>query len=144
MSDARTPGYHDADLVLRFYEMRREEVMRKSRDTISFRFWPKTFADIATVADLGHPDNAAWRQVGSYWEMVFGFGRRGIVEPEFLVENSGEGILLWMKLRAFVGELRKTNPAALQNLEWAATQTATGRQKVASFEARYGDKFVKP
>jgi len=29
-----TPDHHDADLVLRLYELRRETVMRDARDTI--------------------------------------------------------------------------------------------------------------
>ena len=141
MSAARHPDQGDAELVLRLYEMRREEVMRASRDRMSFGFWPTGWDDVAAVNDLEHPDNAAWRQVSSYWEMVFGFGRRGIIEPEFLVENSGEGILHWMKVRAFLPQLREAVPTAFQHTEWAATQTSTGRQKVESFEARFGDKL---
>lgn len=144
MTDDRNADWHDADLVLRLYEMRREAVMRASRDTISFGFWPTSFDDVTAVMDFEHEDNAAFRQVVSYWEMVFGFGKRGVCEPEFLVENSGEGILLWMKLRAFVAPLREGNPSALQNVEWAATQTEAGKQKVAAFQARFGDKFAQP
>jgi hypothetical protein len=143
MSSAN-PDHHDAELILRLYELRREPVMRASRDTIAFGFWPKAFDDVAAILDLSHPDNAAWRQVGSYWEMVFGFGSRGLIDPELLVENSGEGILLYMKVRAFLGEMRATNPAAFRAVEWAATQTEAGRTKVASFEARFGDKLVAP
>jgi hypothetical protein len=142
MSSA-TPGFHDAELVLRLYELRREPVMRASRDTIAFGFWPGSFDDVAAILDLAHPDNAAWRQVSSYWEMVFGFGKRGIIDSEFLVENSGEGILLFMKLRAFLSPLREANPVAFQNLEWAATQTEAGQQKVAYFETRFGEKLPR-
>ena len=63
---------------------------------------------------------------------------------ELLVENSGEGILLWMKVRAFVPALRELIPTAFQHTEWAATQTEAGRTKVAAFEKRFGDKFVAP
>ena len=138
---SRAPDAHDADLLLRLYELRREEVMRRSRDTISFGFWPGSWDDVAALTDLSHPDNAAWRQVTSYWEMVFGFGKRALIDPELLVENSGEGILLWMKVRTFLDELRRDSPLAFQNLEWAATQTEAGRSKVTSFEKRFGDKL---
>jgi len=135
------PDHHDAEIVLRLYEMRREEVMRKSRDAISFGFWPQTFDDITAIADFGHADNAAWRQVASYWEMVFGFGKRGIVDAELLVENSGEGILLYTKLRPFLAQLRESSPTALQNTEWAATETEAGKARVEFFEQRFGDKI---
>ena len=138
------PGYQDADLVLRLYEMRREDVMRRSRDAISFGFWPQSFDDVTAIMDFGHADNAAWRQVVSYWEMVFGFGQRGIIDPEFLVENSGEGILLFTKVRPFLDQLRENSPMAFQHCEWAATQTEAGRQRIEFFETRFGDKLVMP
>jgi hypothetical protein len=144
MSTASTPDFHDAELVLRLYEMRREAVMRKSRDTISFTFWPKTIDDVAAIMDFSHPDNAAWRQIASYWEMVFGFAKEGIANSEFLVENNGEGLLLFVKVRPFVAELRATAPHAFQNCEWAATQTEAGRQRMKYFEERFADKVVLP
>lgn len=138
------PGYHDADIVLRLYEMRREDVMRRSRDTISFGFWPQDWDDVTAIMDFAHADNAAWRQVVSYWEMVYGFGRRGVVDAEFLVENNGEGILLYTKMRPFLEQLRVDSPTAFQHAEWAATQTEAGRQRVAFFETRFGDKLAGP
>ena len=136
------PGFQDAELVLRLYELRRDEVMRRSRDAISFGFWPTSWDDIVAILDFSHPDNAAWRQVASYWEMVFNFGHRGIADPEFLVENSGEGILLYMKVRPFLDRMRTDAPAAFQHIEWAATQTEAGRQRVEFFEKRFGDKLA--
>ncbi len=144
MATDHTPGFQDAELILRLYEMRREEVMRRSRDAISFGFWPRSFDDIVAILDFGHADNAAWRQVVSYWEMVFGFGQRGIIEPELLVENSGEGILLYTKVRPFLDPIRESSPTAFQHTEWAATQTANGRQRVEFFERRFGDKLILP
>jgi len=138
------PGFHDAELILRLYEMRREEVMRKSRDAISFGYWPQSMDDIVAILDFAHADNAAWRQVVSYWEMVFGFGQRGIIEPELLVENSGEGILLYTKVRPFLAQIRENAPTAFQHTEWAATQTENGRQRVEFFENRFGDQLVLP
>lgn len=142
MTQNRAASYQDADLVLRFYEMRREDVMRRSRDAISFGFWPKDLKKLMAIFEFDHPENAAWRQVCSYWEMVFGFGKRGIVEPEFLVENSGEGILLYMKVQPFLANLRADAPLAFLNTEWAATQTEAGRQRVAFFEKRFADKLT--
>lgn len=144
MSGPTAPDFHDAELVLRLYEIRREEVMRRSRDAISFGFWPQSLDDVIAILDFSHSDNAAWRQVVTYWEMVFGFGHRAIIDPELLVENSGEGILLYTKVRPFLKELRIDAPTAFRHCEWAATQTETGRQKVVFFEKRFGDKLVLP
>ena len=142
MAQTREADFHDADLLLKLYDLRREEVMRKSRDAISFTFWPTNFDEFAAILDFGHPDNAAWRQVGTFWEMTFSFGKRGIIDPELLVENSGEGVLFYMKVRAFLDQIRADSPTAFQNVEWAATQTEAGRTRVAFFEQRFGDKLA--
>ncbi len=139
---SNTPSIQEADLILRLYEIRREEVMRKSRDAISFGFWPKTWDEFVAIRDFSHPDNAAFRQVATYWEMVFGFGLRGIIDAELLVENGGEGILLWVKVRPFLEQMRGASPTAFKAVEWAATQTEAGRQRVEYFEQNFGDKLA--
>ena len=35
------PDHHDADLILKLYDLRREPVMRESRDSINSEYWPK-------------------------------------------------------------------------------------------------------
>ena len=64
------PDHHDAELAFRAYEMRREAVMRDSRNAINRDFWPKSYADVLAVTKADHPLNAAWRQSITYWEMV--------------------------------------------------------------------------
>ena len=62
-----TPDFHDADQVLRTYEMRREPVMRASRDAVNGKFWPTSYDDVkAIVSNLSHELNAPMRQVGTY------------------------------------------------------------------------------
>ena len=56
------PDHHDAELAFRAYEMRRETVMRDSRNAINRDFWPKSYADAVAVTKADHPLNAAWRQ----------------------------------------------------------------------------------
>jgi len=60
-----TPDHHDAEIVLRLYELRREPVMRDARDTINTQFWPRTFEDILAVTKRDHHLNRPFRQVGS-------------------------------------------------------------------------------
>jgi hypothetical protein len=60
------PDHHDAELVLKLYELRREAVMRQSRDALNAQFHPKTFDEFAAVTKSDHPLNPAYRQVGTY------------------------------------------------------------------------------
>ena len=36
-----TPDHHDAELLIQVYDLRRESVMRESRQAILRDFWPK-------------------------------------------------------------------------------------------------------
>jgi hypothetical protein len=132
-----TPDYQDADLVLRVYEMRREAVMRASRDAFNGKFWPANYDDVKAVAGPGHELNAAYRQLSTYWEMVYGLVRHGIVHTEFFMETNGEGIFLYAKVEPYLEQLRKDfNPAILRNTEWVAKETERGRMLTELFKGR--------
>ncbi len=128
--------HHDAELILRLYELRREAVMRQSRDTM-MRFMPRNWDELAAVVALTHPNNAAWRQVSSYWEMAYSFARNGAVNADFLIENSGEGLFLFAKVHPHLARFRsEVAPTAFRNAEWIATQCEVGRQRFALIQAR--------
>ena len=132
-----TPDHHDAELVLRLYELRRELVMRQSRDAIANEFWPKSFDDVLEVTKPDHHLNAPYRQVASYWEMVYGMVRHGIVHPDYFLESNGEGLFLYAKVAPYVERYRAEHSRlAFVNAEWAARQTETGRRLFALFEGR--------
>jgi hypothetical protein len=132
-----TPDHHDAELVVRLYDLRREAVMRKSRDAMNARFNPKTWDEFIAITKPEHPDNAAFRQVSTYWEMVYAMARHGIVSPEYFVESNREGMLLYTKIQPFIARFRQeASPTAFRNAEWVATQTDVGRATFAMFEKR--------
>ncbi|HTR76811.1 MAG TPA: hypothetical protein VMH39_01815 [Gemmatimonadaceae bacterium] len=132
--------HHDAELVLRLYELRREPVMRDSRAAIAAKFWPRTFDDIAEVLKADNPLNAPFRQVVSYWEMAYSMARFGVINPEFLVESTGEGINFFARVHPFLDELRALRgPQELRNCDWITTQTEAGK---ATF-ARMRDRVAK-
>jgi hypothetical protein len=132
------PDHHDAELVLRAYDLRREPVLREARRVLAQEFWPHSLEDLLAVAKWEHPMNAYFRQVAGYWELVYGMARHGIVHAEYLVDASGgEGLVLLAKVLPFLEEFRKSgSPRFLQNTEWAATNTETGRTLFAALEPR--------
>jgi hypothetical protein len=138
------PDHHDAEIVLRVYELRTEAVMRASRAAINKDFWPKTWEEVQAVMKADHPLNAAFRQVSSYWEMVYGFARHGIVHGDFLLESNGEGLLLFARIKPFLAQYRAaTTPQTFRNAEWVATQTEVGRQRMVGLDARVA-KLLQP
>lgn len=130
------PDHHDAELVLRLYELRREAVMRESRAKM-LQFLPRTWEEFMAVTDFAHPMNAAFRQTSSYWEMAYGFARHHIVNADFLMENTTEGLFLYAKVLPFLQRFRKeTAPTAFRNAEWITTSCGTGRQRLELVQAR--------
>ena len=101
------------------------------------QFLPRTWDEFFAVTQLGHPSNAAWRQVASYWEMAYSMARHGIVHPEFMVENAGEGVFLYAKVAPYLERYRKeVSPTAMLNVEWVVTETATGQRLLGLFQSR--------
>jgi hypothetical protein len=115
------PDHHDADLVLKLYDLRREPVMRESRDAINADFSPKNEDEACAILAADHPLNRAYRQVSTYWEMVYGMAKHGIVNTDYLLENTGEGMLLFAKVEPYLEAMRaKSHPRIFQNAEWVA------------------------
>ena len=134
---ATQPDHHDAELMMRAYDMRRETSLREARTAINGEFWPASYEDVQAIVRLDHPLNVAWRQTGTYWEMIYAMARHGIVHPEYWMEGNGEGLLLFTKIQPWLTELRRDlNPAMFRHAEWAATQTTEGRRLFEVFRSR--------
>jgi hypothetical protein len=131
------PDHHDADLVLKLYDLRREAVMRESRNAINAKFWPRSAEEAVAITATDHPLNTAFRQTSAYWEMVYGMARHGIIHPDFLVENNGEGLFLFARIEPYLAAIRQAgSPRSFRNAEWVATHCATGQMLMESYRAR--------
>ncbi len=103
----------DAEVMMRLYELRREETLRQARRFLIFDFNPKTLEELRAVSrDVKAKENAYWRQAMSYWEMASTFVLRGAVDPDLFLDSNGEGILLYAKFHHFhaVTEKETGNP----------------------------------
>jgi hypothetical protein len=137
------PTAADAEVVIKLYDLRRETVMRASRDAL-IRWTPKSYADFAAIADFTNENNQAFRQVSSYFEMAYGLARRGAVHPELLVEWCGEGLLLYAKIHPFLAEFReRVSPTAFSNAEWVVKNTEYGAARFALFLKRFAAQAAK-
>jgi hypothetical protein len=113
------PTYEDATLVLRLYELRREEKLRAARDWFGGKFFPQTFEDVKAVAFGSGAENLHYRMVTGYWDMAASFVAQGILHPELFFDSGGEALFLWAKIGEFVPPLRQEyqSPRLLANLE---------------------------
>jgi hypothetical protein len=131
------PDHHDAELVLRLYELRRDPVMRESRALMYTQFLPKSYEELKGVAtNVANPLNAAFRQTSTYWEMTYGMAKHGIIHADFLMESGGEGLLLYAKALPWLPKLREeTGRPYFQNAEWVVAHSEVAKATFARFTA---------
>jgi len=137
--------YEDANLLLRLYELRREEKMREARGWFIANFKPKSMAEMQELCPPGSENNARMRMVSTYWDMAASFITAGILNPELFYANNREALLVWLRVSKFVAEIRTAykDPLFLKNLETVAAsytehlnRTVPGAFEV--FSARVG------
>jgi hypothetical protein len=111
-SSLSTPA--DAEIILKLYELRREEVMRKARAWVIGEFWPSTADEYFAVAtNAADPHNAYVRQVTSFWEMAAALVLHGSVSAELFVDCNNEGFFLLAKFETILDAVRERNPMFL-------------------------------
>jgi len=62
--------YNDAELILKLYDMRREERMRAARAWFIANFAANSLSEALEKYPLGSDHNAYYRMVGTYWDMA--------------------------------------------------------------------------
>ena len=123
MSGAARATYDDVNLILRLYDMRREDRMREARKWFMGAFKVKAFEEFQALCPAGSDPNASYRMVTTYWEMVASFLTSGVLNAELFYQSGRELLFVWERLRDIVPALRDAfkNPRELKNLEEAAT-----------------------
>src|SRR5215218_6999398 len=108
--------HHDAELILKLYDLRREKTMRDARNWF-FTFnpqSPKDFMDVLTSDKSGY-----FRMVVSYWDMACSFVNNGAIDAQMFNDANGEHIFVYAKMEPFLEALRAEtgNPEYLAHLE---------------------------
>jgi hypothetical protein len=120
----------EAGLILKLYELRREEKMRNARDWYFRDFHPQSFADFNTAM---FAENGAYlRMVLSYWEMAAALVKNGAVSLELFSDSNGEHIGVFSKIEPLIGEIRAAyGPQFASSFEKLIDATPDGRKRVA-------------
>ena len=101
------PTYDDANLILRLYEMRREDRMRRARAWFTSQFKVKTWEELQKLAPGGSDENASYRMVVTYWDMVASFITTGVLHKELFFQSGRELLLVWERMRDVLPEVRQ-------------------------------------
>jgi hypothetical protein len=134
----------DAELILKLYDLRREEVMRQARKDIISKFLPKTYDEFVAVTKGDHPLNTAYRMVSSYWEMAAGLVKHGGLHLELFAENCGEGLIMFAKAQPHLERLRKEVAAtAYLNMEWVVRHSKEAPRRLEMAKKRLAAMAAK-
>jgi hypothetical protein len=118
-----------ANLILKLYELRREETMRKARD-FWFGFNPAS-ADEYTAVMMG-PNSGYVRMVASYWEMAAALVNHGAIDATMFEETQGEHYVVFAKVQPVLADLRAkfNSPHIMKNLEKLCLSAPGGADRV--------------
>jgi hypothetical protein len=114
--------YDDVNLILKLYDMRREERLRQARAWFAASFKAKTMEEFVALCPPGSEQSASFRMVTTYWEMVASFLTTGVLSAELFYQSGRELLFVWERVRDVLPHIREQykHPHELRNLETSA------------------------
>jgi hypothetical protein len=114
--------YDDVNLIVKLYDLRREERLRQARAWFNASFKVKTLGDFASLCPPGSEQSASFRMVVTYWEMVASFLTTGVLNAELFYQSGREMLFVWERVRDITPLVREEykHPNEYRNLELAA------------------------
>jgi hypothetical protein len=141
-----TPAtYDDVNLILRLYELRREQRLREARAWFVKNFKVKNLDDLNRICPPNTDENANFRMVVSYWEMVSSFITAGVLNEDLFFQSGRELLLCWTRIEPVLEDARQMHkdPLMWKNLETVAKTyiqalKRNGPEAYSAFAARVG------
>jgi len=117
----------EAGLILKLYELRREETMRKARDWFFLEFNPQSIADFNKTLFSEHSGHL--RMVVTYWDMAAALVNDGAISLQMFHDCNGEHVAVFAKIEPILKEIRAAlSPRFAANLEKLIDATPDGRK----------------
>ena len=121
----------EAGLILKLYELRREDTMRKARDWYFREFNPQSMAEFNNAMFGEH--SGYLRMVVTYWDMAAALVNNGAISRELFNDSNGEHLGVFSKVELLLGEIRSAyGPKFSANLEKLIDETPDGRIRAAA------------
>jgi len=116
------PDHYDAELLLRLYDLRREDKLRAAREWVIREFHTDSYEDFSKRYPLGSQERAYFQMVVSYWDMAASIVNHSLIKQEFFFENTTEFYVVWVKIKPMLSAGRRMykNPHVWENLETLA------------------------
>jgi len=127
--------HEEADLILKLYELRREETMRVARDWYVREFNPQSLGEFMSVLTGSHTGHA--RMVITYCDMAAALVNNGAIGLDLFNDVNGEQFVVFSRIEPILGEIRQAiGPQFAKNLEKLIDATPDGRKRVAEVRER--------
>jgi hypothetical protein len=130
------PSHDDANLILRLYEIRREERMRQARSWFMSNFTYQTVEEVESKCPFGSEENASCRMIGSYWEMVASFLNSEVLDRELFYKSGNELLFVYLRIAHLIPTMRvqygdptmycELEQAAEAMIEWKKSRSPEG------------------
>ena len=143
-----TTKYESADLILKLYDLRREEKLRQAREWFLTAFHPESAQEVLDV--WSGPASAPYRMVTTYWNMAASLVNNGAIDPKMFADANSEHFTVFAKLHPFLAEIRaqRQNPGYLRQLERLILDDPNAEQRLAAtrrfLEARKAQGHARP
>ena len=140
ISRNNTPATHeDVNLLLRLYELRTEARMRAARAWFISKCKASSYEEAMKLAPPGSDENASFRMVSSYWDMVASCVAAGVLNANLFYESNRELLVAWVRIKPILPAIREAfaDPFYLHSLEEVGEDYAAWLNERApgSFEA---------
>ena len=125
----------EAALILKLYELRREETLRQARGWFIREFNPESFADFMTAAKSDRGDYV--RMVVSYWDMAAALVNEGAIGLQLFDKTNAEHVVIFCKIEKLLPEIRANYALNFaRNLETLIDAIPDGRKRVTVMRDR--------
>jgi hypothetical protein len=95
MPSSNPPRIDDANLILRLYELRREEKLRAAREWYRTKCVPLSVEDIKTIYNTPGEENTNFRMATTYWDMACSFVASGVLHPDLFIQSGSGCVRVW-------------------------------------------------
>ena len=133
--------HHDAELILKLYDLRREPVMRQARHFFA-NFAPNSFEELMGVmGKFDSQESAYLRQVLTYWETAAALIVHGTLNAALAQDTLGEMMFVYARIQPFIKPMREMmkSPEFLQSMEKVMEGTPESRERLARQQQRMAE-----
>jgi hypothetical protein len=126
--------HEEAGLILKLYDLRREDTMRKARDWYFREFNPQSMDDF-TAAMFGE-HSGHLRMVVTYWDMAAGLVNGGAISRDLFLSTNGEHVGVFSKFAVNLEKLIDATPNGRK-------QSAEARERMKAIRAQISARTAR-